>query len=192
MKATIAMTLALAAVCAALGVPAVSQDEAAPPVGAGPMPGAMMGPPPVLFGELDGDGDGRITEAEVRAARLAQVAGMDRNADGKISEDEAVAWAVAKATKAATEKAKRQFASRDLDGDGALTAEELMAPPVPAGLFRQADADGDGAVSKAEFDAMVAEMHDRMPGHGGEGRHRGHRWVGPMGGQGMPGGDGDQ
>jgi Ca2+-binding EF-hand superfamily protein len=82
--------------------------------------------PPERFDAVDGDRDGRITEAEVRQA-LAAAAGegrwMDRNADA----------------------AFRRF---DADQDGRITAAEWKGRPE---TFKLLDADQDGAVTREEL-----------------------------------------
>ena len=84
----------------------------------------------------------------------------------------------------------RQFAMRDLDGDGKISAVEMLAPPAHDRMFDRADADGDGAVSAEEAEAMRARMSEmregrqsmRGKGHGmGYGHGMGHgmgQWFG--------------
>jgi Ca2+-binding EF-hand superfamily protein len=86
--------------------------------------------PPERFDLVDGDRDGRITEAEAKQA-LSAMGGegrgegrwMDRNADA----------------------AFRRF---DADGDGRITAEEWKARPE---TFAMLDANKDGAVTREEL-----------------------------------------
>jgi Ca2+-binding EF-hand superfamily protein len=58
------------------------------------------------------------------------------------------------------EKLAARFAEMDIDGDGALNAEELG---IPEEQFSQADADGDGLVTEDEMLAMAASMMRKGP-----------------------------
>ncbi len=73
-----------------------------------------------MFRLLDADGDGRITAAEVAAARAARFAAADSDGDGRLdpAEFEAMRRAM---------RAERAFARHDGDGDGFLTEAELAA-----------------------------------------------------------------
>lgn len=57
-----------------------------------------------------------------------------------------------------------KFAKLDVDGDGAISKDELGDHPL-AGLFDEVDGDGDGKLSKDEFFA-AKKAH-----HGGKGHH---------------------
>ena len=50
------------------------------------------------------------------------------------------------------ERAKAMIEMRDQNGDGLLSAEELMATPGRAAIFDRIDSDGDGTISKEEFE----------------------------------------
>ena len=71
------------------------------------------------------------------------------------------------------ERARARVASQDLNGDGMLSAEELLAPPMPTRMFDRLDTDGDGAVSQDEIAQAKAKMQQRMGG--GKDRMRGMR-----------------
>ncbi|MGB3313757.1 MAG: calcium-binding protein [Albidovulum sp.] len=178
LRASLATTAVLLG-AAAVAVPTLVTAHDRGGMRGGMMGGAMMGG--FDFAAVDADGDGKITQAEIDAHRKASVAGFDSDGDGMISKEEATAFATAKMQAHITAMIDQQFAMRDLDGDGKLSAVEIVAPPAHTRLFDRADADGDGAVSEAEFSAM----QERMQGKRGQGFGKGGRsgWHGhPMGG----------
>lgn len=130
---------------------------------AGRAPFGAFGEPPADFAELDANGDGRVTRAELDARRAARFADADADGDGMLSVDEMVAAREAQRLERIAAAAARVVAAFDSDGDGALSAGELPGAEMGGQLILRFDADGDGAVSAAEFDA-------RMPGFGPGGR----------------------
>lgn len=159
---------------AAIAVPTLTAAHDRGGMRGGMMGGAMMGAGMMGgfdFAETDADGDGKITQDELDAHRKAAVAGLDPDGDGMISKDEATAFATEKMQAHVTAMIDRHFTARDLDGDGKLSAVEVIAPPAHTRLFDRADADGDGAVSEEEFSAMRDRMQERR-GRGG--RHGGY------------------
>ncbi|QYK41153.1 MAG: EF-hand domain-containing protein [Paracoccaceae bacterium] len=123
------------------------------------------------FDTLDADGDGRVTRDEMNAARTARVAALDADGDGRISRDELKAAQMRESEARADRMADRMMQMMDADGDGFLSAAEMMVRPAPAMLFDRIDTDGDGAISKAEADAARARFAERS---GRRGDHRGH------------------
>lgn len=114
-------TLLVAAVC-------MAEEKAASPKRAEHPQGARgHSMPPQLMKELvakyDKDGDGKLNETEMKAAREARQAEMikkyDKDGDGKLSEEE---------MKAAREARQAEMIKRfDKDGDGKLSEEERKA-----------------------------------------------------------------
>jgi Ca2+-binding EF-hand superfamily protein len=110
----------------------------------------------MMFERLDTDGDGRITRAEAAAARAARIAALDSDGDGIVTRDEAVAFARAEASDRAGRRAAAMFDRADADGDGRLTAAELMTGggmrggPDIGRMFDRLDRDGDGAITRDE------------------------------------------
>ena len=133
--------------------------------------------------DLDANKDGKVTKDEVAAFRKAQTASVDANGDGKLSVDELAVLHLKAMTDAAKTMALRMVADRDTDGDGMLSAAEMVGPPVPADMFDRIDTNKDGALDQAELDAAKQQMMDHGPGRdggrnggrdGGRGGHRGH------------------
>ncbi|WP_264212857.1 EF-hand domain-containing protein [Leisingera thetidis] len=117
------------------------------------------------FEEIDADGNGEVTKAEIQAMKDAHFARADADGDGKLTLDEMQA----RAQERANERAARMLERFDKDADGALSKEELPQPRRAGKKFDRMDADGSGGISKQEFDE--ARMHhgkDRH-GHGGHG-----------------------
>ncbi|WP_205886441.1 EF-hand domain-containing protein, partial [Metapseudomonas otitidis] len=120
--------------------------------GGGPM-GAGGGKPEDLFGELDTDGNGSISQDELTSA-LGEKSDVDSS---------------------------ELFAALDNDGDGSLSVEESAAlappPPPPGGmggprgaggdseeLFGQLDADGNGSVSQDELNTLFGQSNSSSGG----------------------------
>lgn len=168
-------------------LPTQAQDEMGMG-GGGMMDGGPGAGPMFDFETLDADKDGKVTKAEITAARTAHVTAADANSDGKLSGDELAAMQMARMAERANDRATRMVAELDVDGDGMLTVSELIVRPMPDRMFDRLDADGDEAISQAEVDAMQAQMQDRMQGkrghgHGGDGHGgdgQGHKggWFG--------------
>lgn len=177
---------------AALGVAgiALAQENApdAPPpgmMGAGPQGGPGMGQgmggmPMVIFEQIDANGDGTITKEEVLAFRQSRIAGLDANKDNKITADELCAQMMQNAAQMIQQRSAQMVARLDVDGDGALSVEELAAGPMMGGgmtemMFERFDANGDGAITKDEASAAMAGRGGHGPGEGRHG-HRGEGW----------------
>lgn len=97
--------------------------------------GARMNP---LFAALDANGDG-VIDAEELANAPAALKKLDRNGDGKLTEDEA----------------RPAFGGRGGPGQGAVNVEEIVARML------QMDKDGDGKLSKEELPERMAGMMER-------------------------------
>lgn len=177
-------TLSAATLAAVLGIGLAAALPASAQEGQGMMGGGMMGGgmmgggmmgdgpgagPMLDFEALDADKDGKVTKAEVDAARKAAVATTDANNDGKLSADEIAAREIARMTDRANDRAARMIVELDVDGDGLLSVSELIERPMAGRMFDRLDTDGDDAISQAELDAMRERMAERMQ----EGR--GHR-----------------
>lgn len=94
-----------------------------------------------LLREVDTNGDGRITQAEIDAAVNARFARFDANKDGRLSLDEFQAlWA--DLTRPAMVRA---FQFMDPDGDASITKAEV--DERFGRLVQRFDRNGDGALS---------------------------------------------
>ena len=128
---------------AAVGTLAAAGTGVAQHYGRGGMGMGMMGGPVVeqLMREVDTNGDGRITQAEIDAAVDARFARFDANKDGRLSLDEfAALWA--DLTRPAMVRA---FQFMDPDGDGSVTRAEVGQKA--SRLVQRFDRNGDGALS---------------------------------------------
>lgn len=128
---------------------------------------------PYSFGELDGNGDGRVDAAEWRAGRAqleralketrAGIADdIDKDENGRISRYEA---AEARPRMASLWQQTRALAiaANDKDGSGALEGDERKAvvarvTAVLAKFGARVDADSDKRVEKTEAEAAIVEV----------------------------------
>lgn len=123
----------------------------------------------MIFQELDANGDGMITEAEMAASAEARFNEADANGDGNLTAEEMIAHAeqkfqenAGKRSERMAERTARMIEKRDTDGNGALSLEEMKAGPDRAArFFEHLDTDGDGSVSLAEFEAGKGRMGKR-------------------------------
>ena len=114
----------------------------------------------VSFEEIDKNGDGFVTQAEVDAHRLARFAAMDTNGDGALSVEELVAAAKEGAAERIQKRAEKMIEKRDANNDGKITADE--AGPRHAGkMIERMDTNNDGQVSKEEFEAAKAKRAEK-------------------------------
>lgn len=128
---------------------------------------AMAGPggfgkhgPRMSFEQLDTDGNGEISKAELQNQRAAHFKQADANGDGQLSLEEMQVAGRQQADDRAAEMLKKL----DANGDGALSQDELPKPRRTGKMFDRIDADGSGGISAEEF----AEMREKM-------EHRGKR-----------------
>jgi Ca2+-binding EF-hand superfamily protein len=138
--------------------------------------GAMMS-----FDDVDADGDGKITAAEMKAHADARFAEADTDKDGFLNAAEMQAHMLAQASVRMQERSARMIERMDADGDGKISAAEMQAGPRRGDRFERMlsrlDKDEDGAISRAEMDEAQERWSERRDGHGrghGMGLHRDH------------------
>lgn len=106
------------------------------------------------FGEIDTNGDGQITAAEVTAMHQAKFAEMDADGNGEISADEFTAHA----ERGHADRAAKMIEQFDADKSGGLSQDEMPRRGGDdvdrvARMIEHLDSNGDGQISQEEFDA---------------------------------------
>ncbi|MEJ6401285.1 EF-hand domain-containing protein [Yoonia sp. 2307UL14-13] len=104
------------------------------------------------FATLDANGDGALTQEELRTQAAARFAARDTNGDGALSAEELRAVAAERASRRTAGMIERL----DQNGDGLLQQTELEARGSQRAtrLFERADSDGNGTISAEEFGAI--------------------------------------
>ncbi len=106
------------------------------------------------FQELDADGDGQVTQAEITAHRNQKFTAADADGDGQLSVQEMQAAAQTKAT----ERVNKMFEKHDANADGFLSEDELPKPRRASKMFERIDADGNGSISEQEYADAKGKM----------------------------------
>ena len=109
------------------------------------------------FATLDTDGNGEITQEEMRAHAAARFARADTDGDGFLS----AAELEAKGAERAKKRSARMLKHLDADGDGQLSQEEMEKRGRGGKMFSRIDADDSGTISEAEFAAAQERMKKR-------------------------------
>lgn len=123
-----------------------------------------------VFSEADANGDGAVTQDELRNFVTAQFEQMDADGDERVSEDAFVDY-VAEQRQA---RVQQRFEQLDQNGDGALSPEEFRAARERAGvmrgrdreeigerLFRRLDANDDQALQPIEVTSFANRLFAR-------------------------------
>jgi Ca2+-binding EF-hand superfamily protein len=104
--------------------------------------------PHMQFEELDADGNGEISQAEMTAHKAERFKAADSDGDGKLTSAEMQAMA----QKRMANRAEKMIKRFDKDGDGALSESELPQRGRHGDMFKHMDKDANGGISKEEFD----------------------------------------
>ena len=127
------LTIALLATCCTLAAGVAIAQEAD-----GADPRAAMRE---MLQKADSNKDGAIDRGEFAAVRQSRFGEMDRDGDGKVTKAEMEA----RAAERAAERGGRLFARADADGDGAISKAEFEATEMR--MFERMDRNGDGRLS---------------------------------------------
>ena len=130
-------------------------------------PAAMLQMLPIMK-VLDTDHDGTLSASEIANASKALVQ-LDKNGDGIISADEmrpdpsAMPGGFAGTGPGPGgplngQMMGKMFESRDKNGDGKLTGDEI--PERMRDKLKMIDKDGDGSISKSEFTSAAARLEE--------------------------------
>lgn len=111
----------------------------------------------MTFEQLDANGDGELTKAELESQKADRFAKIDTNGDGALSAEELQA----KAQKKSSERVTKMMQRYDANGDGVLSPDEMPKPRHAGKMFDRIDADGSGTISQDEFDTAKAQMKER-------------------------------
>ena len=106
------------------------------------------------FSKLDANGDGQITQVEVKAFGATQFAEADTDGDGSLTLEELTARAKADWAKKMGKRTKRMLKRLDSDGNGTIELAEMEQMKHGQRMFDPMDENEDGVMSQEEFDAM--------------------------------------
>jgi Ca2+-binding EF-hand superfamily protein len=112
--------------------------------------------------KLASENDGAVTRADAEAAIAGQFALIDADGDGYITQDEMKAHQDARRAEMQERRAERaaaRWAELDTDGDGRLSLAEYTAARIKP--FDRIDANNDGVVTADEIEAMRAQARER-------------------------------
>lgn len=106
----------------------------------------------ITFEQLDTNGDGQISAAELEAFRASRFAEVDANGDGGLTAEELLARVKEGAEERAQKRVAKIIEKHDENGDGILQPAE-MGGNRDRSMIDRIDQNDDGQVSQKEFDA---------------------------------------
>ncbi|SCZ68986.1 EF hand [Epibacterium ulvae] len=109
------------------------------------------------FEQIDTDGNGELSRAELDAVKAARFSATDSNGDGQLSLEEISA----KGSERAAKRAEKMMKRLDSNEDGQLSQDELSATGREGRMFARLDADKSGAISKQEFEEARKHRHHK-------------------------------
>ena len=157
------------------GFPGARGEEGEEPRGPGGRFGGGPQPSP-MFTAVDADGDGVITNRELRKAAAA-LKTLDADGDGNITQEEA---SPARGSGRGGPGGRRgpgglgdpnamidRIMEGDKNGDGQLSPDEV--PPQMGRMLSDADLNGDRVIDQQELRQAVENLQNRFGGRGGPG-----------------------
>ncbi|WP_278921203.1 EF-hand domain-containing protein [Pseudophaeobacter profundi] len=129
--------------------------------------------PKAQFEELDSDGNGEITKAEMAAHKAARFGAADSNGDGKLSAEELHA----RGQELLAKRVAAMIRHMDQDDDGQLSQAEMGKRGDHGDMFARLDRDDNGSISQEEFGKMRHHRGGKQraghgSGHDGCSEHR--------------------
>lgn len=115
-----------------------------------------------MIAQMDGDGDGAISRAEMDAAQSQRFASLDADGDGLVSEAEFVDATKARGGGRMADRMAQRFARTDADGNGFATQNEFK--DAGGARFDRMDADGDGLVTADEMRETARQFFGQRGG----------------------------
>ncbi|MEO1703764.1 MAG: calcium-binding protein [Pseudomonadota bacterium] len=150
-------TLLASAIAAALALTAVTANAERGPRGGGER---------ASFSELDANGDGEVTMAEMAAHAAARFAEADTNGDGSLSSAEMIAARMNGNADRLERRISRFIERADDNGNGTLELGEIgPSEERQQARFERLDTDGSGGISEEEMEAAREARGGR---HGGQ------------------------
>ena len=121
------------------------------------------------FSDLDTDGNGEVTLAEMEAFRAAKFAEIDTDGNGSLSAEELLAAREADSDRA-ERRINRMIERADANDNGTIELDEMRGGGERgAERFAEADADGSGGLSEAEMKDAKGKRGGKKGGKGKRG-----------------------
>lgn len=132
-------------------------------------PGGPGGAGGASFSELDADGDGLVTAAEMEAFGKSRFEQTDTDGDGFVTLEEMQAHMLKEAEARFAKHGDKMLSRKDANGDGKLSFEEMRpSEKRQEKMLGRIDTNGDGAISQSEFDEARAKMRDHRRNQKGD------------------------